>query len=230
MLILFKPWHSTQDLMDSIAHADWAVTFDAWKSSGICSLEHCIIMDNMQLIHECKTARDTHRNNHITRGHQAIRMDIDERNFIDCYDSQIEDEEFVMQTIQASDDLFSNHSYDTLLNINNIHVHSNFRLFNFQSDIFNITGTIEDATQTLDRETTWKQIYDAQKIEWRQRQKTQATTSVEMYQCLQIPSKSIHQIQPVNIPHPISTTSTTSSLASQKQWATASILLLINGH
>ena len=197
MLILFKPWRSTQDLINSVAHADclWEDNFDAWKNSGICSIEHRMIMDNMQLLHECKSARDTHRNNRITRGHQAIRLDIEERSFKSCDDAQIEDEEFVMHTIQAADDVFSNRSYDTLLNINDIHAHTSFKLFNFQSDTFNVTGTIEDATQTPDRETTWKRIYDARKIEWRQRQRLQATTSVEMYHPYEILSLPIRQIQ-----------------------------------
>ncbi|KIL63477.1 hypothetical protein M378DRAFT_79693, partial [Amanita muscaria Koide BX008] len=58
MLILFKPWRTAFDLRAS--QESWATAFDRFKTSSLCSHEFQDIMNNMQMLHECKDSRDEH--------------------------------------------------------------------------------------------------------------------------------------------------------------------------
>ena len=58
MLILFKPWRNAFDL--PTANKPWMVAFDEFQHSALCPLEFKGIMDNMQLLHECKDSHDDH--------------------------------------------------------------------------------------------------------------------------------------------------------------------------
>ncbi|KAI0038036.1 hypothetical protein FA95DRAFT_1460970, partial [Auriscalpium vulgare] len=54
MLILFKPWVHAADLRE--LGQSWLDAFTAFK--GVCSSDLLSIMDNMQLLHECRDSRD----------------------------------------------------------------------------------------------------------------------------------------------------------------------------
>ncbi|KAI0038798.1 hypothetical protein FA95DRAFT_1457456, partial [Auriscalpium vulgare] len=54
MLILFKPWVHAGDLRDQ--GQSWADAFAAFHAT--CSPDLISIMNNMQLLHECRDSRD----------------------------------------------------------------------------------------------------------------------------------------------------------------------------
>ncbi|KZT55304.1 hypothetical protein CALCODRAFT_437408, partial [Calocera cornea HHB12733] len=56
MLILFKPWRSATDLRGP--HPSWEAAFAAYGPQ--CPQRFKDIMDNMQIMHECKDSRDDH--------------------------------------------------------------------------------------------------------------------------------------------------------------------------
>lgn len=56
MLILFKPWRSVNDLRQH--GQSWAKAFADYLD--VCPENHCAIMNNMQMLHECKDSRDDH--------------------------------------------------------------------------------------------------------------------------------------------------------------------------
>lgn len=56
MLIFFKPWKQPRELLG--AHDSWQNAFNEFMSS--CSNVHQNIMNNMQLMHECKDSHDEH--------------------------------------------------------------------------------------------------------------------------------------------------------------------------
>ncbi|KAF8237219.1 hypothetical protein L208DRAFT_1105277, partial [Tricholoma matsutake] len=58
MLILFKPWRTTFDLHQP--NGSWSTAFKNYRSSTCCSNEFKELMDNMQLLHECKDKHDDH--------------------------------------------------------------------------------------------------------------------------------------------------------------------------
>ncbi|KAF8226031.1 hypothetical protein L208DRAFT_1226639, partial [Tricholoma matsutake] len=58
MLILFKPWQSAFDLR--MATESWMAAFNNFKMGTFCPPEFQSIMNNMQLLHECKDRCDDH--------------------------------------------------------------------------------------------------------------------------------------------------------------------------
>ncbi|KAF8240057.1 hypothetical protein L208DRAFT_1234682, partial [Tricholoma matsutake] len=65
MLILFRPWQTVFDLRRP--QELWETAFDNFKNSSLCSDEFKQMMNNMQLLHECKDSHDNHfreRHNH----------------------------------------------------------------------------------------------------------------------------------------------------------------------
>lgn len=63
MLILFKPWRNACDLRNP--NQSWADAFNGFLSQ--CSEKHRAVINNMQMLHECKDSRDDH---FIRRGSQ----------------------------------------------------------------------------------------------------------------------------------------------------------------
>ncbi|KAF8235803.1 hypothetical protein L208DRAFT_1221316, partial [Tricholoma matsutake] len=58
MLILFKPWRIAFDLHQP--NESGSTAFANYKSSPCCPNEFKELMDNMQLLHECKDNHDQH--------------------------------------------------------------------------------------------------------------------------------------------------------------------------
>lgn len=56
MLILFKPWRSPADLR--AGDNCWSVSFEEFL--GTMSVEHRNVIENMQVLHECRDSRDDH--------------------------------------------------------------------------------------------------------------------------------------------------------------------------
>ncbi|KAG2149574.1 hypothetical protein BD769DRAFT_1331743, partial [Suillus cothurnatus] len=56
MLILFKPWRSVSDLKKGTQ--SWTEVFDEFRHT--CSPAITYILNNMQILHECKDSRDDH--------------------------------------------------------------------------------------------------------------------------------------------------------------------------
>ncbi|KAG1843116.1 hypothetical protein DFJ58DRAFT_665437, partial [Suillus subalutaceus] len=54
MLVLFKPWRSVSDLKRDTQ--SWTEAFDTFQRT--CSNTVTSILNNMQILHECKDSRD----------------------------------------------------------------------------------------------------------------------------------------------------------------------------
>ncbi|KAG1748993.1 uncharacterized protein EDB91DRAFT_1047353, partial [Suillus paluster] len=54
MLILFKPWRSISDLKQTMQ--SWTESFESFKHT--CNDKVIAILNNMQILHECKDSRD----------------------------------------------------------------------------------------------------------------------------------------------------------------------------
>jgi len=65
MLIFFKPWRHAQDLR--CENESWSDAFEIFLRS--CSPETAKIIENMQLLHECKDSRDDHFTNRRSHMH-----------------------------------------------------------------------------------------------------------------------------------------------------------------
>ncbi|KAJ7710213.1 hypothetical protein B0H16DRAFT_1216139, partial [Mycena metata] len=56
MLILFKPWRHCSDLVRT--DQSWIEAYEEFLE--VCSPDVTMIINNMQLLHECKDSRDAH--------------------------------------------------------------------------------------------------------------------------------------------------------------------------
>jgi len=56
MLICFKPWQSVADLKQK--NKSWVEAFEIFHRTSSPTITH--ILDNMQILHECKDSRDDH--------------------------------------------------------------------------------------------------------------------------------------------------------------------------
>ncbi len=56
MLLLFVPWNSAQDLRK--VGQSWCDAFMEFRTSAPASILK--VMDNMQILHECRDSRDDH--------------------------------------------------------------------------------------------------------------------------------------------------------------------------
>ncbi|KAJ7779475.1 hypothetical protein DFH07DRAFT_721265, partial [Mycena maculata] len=56
MLILFKPWRHASDLLSGAQ--SWLDAYEDFLKD--CPAETLAVIDNMQLLHECKDSRDAH--------------------------------------------------------------------------------------------------------------------------------------------------------------------------
>ncbi|KIK53153.1 hypothetical protein GYMLUDRAFT_146703, partial [Collybiopsis luxurians FD-317 M1] len=57
MLIFFKPWRSPSDLRED--NQSWSQAFEAFIKTQ-CDVQTRKIINNMQLLHECRDSRDDH--------------------------------------------------------------------------------------------------------------------------------------------------------------------------
>ena len=72
MLILFKPWRSFSDLREQAQ--SWGIAFETYTQQ--MNLRHKEIINNMQVLHECRDSRDDHMQTRIrlrTRGGGSVR-------------------------------------------------------------------------------------------------------------------------------------------------------------
>lgn len=69
MLILFKPWRTVSDLKET--DEGWVLAFE--KFLATCPLRLRKIMDNMQVLHECKDSRDDHFQQRREKRVQGLR-------------------------------------------------------------------------------------------------------------------------------------------------------------
>lgn len=112
MLILFKPWRSVVDLR--IPGQSWIDAFTMFQSS--ISSAHAHVIENMQILHECKDSRDdhfrsrTHRIPHVSTSSSSVSMEDDPN-------SQSMDVDEMLEHLQSLDTVFSRHTEQGNLSI-----------------------------------------------------------------------------------------------------------------
>ena len=105
MLILFKPWRSLVDLRGG--SDNWADAFHNFVSTGVCSIKVSVVMDNMELVLQCKAARDSHATRKTSR---LKHIAIDKREVLEMEEDEYtlaEEEGIVLEDLHAQDALYS---------------------------------------------------------------------------------------------------------------------------
>ena len=173
MLIMFKPWRHTLDLC--APHETWSTAFETFMQN--CPFEKKAIMDNMQILHECKDSRDDHFTQRRVRNR----------------DRQNQVSDSVIQTTETTDNngLTENDNdsiLEHLLAIDNCHSASTEKsredvvscvTYAEESGLFSSLSTsphenpnnenLEEVNDdALSYEDIWKAEYDTRRLQWKQ--------------------------------------------------------------
>lgn len=87
MLIFFKPWRTEADLRGD--SASWSEAFNEFLSMGSCTNETRKVMNNMQILHECKDSKKTHyrmRKNRVPPNERTNERDPDQPSMDEIMD------------------------------------------------------------------------------------------------------------------------------------------------
>ena len=97
MLMLFKPWLKASDLRT--AGQTWSEAFEQFQQN--CPQKQKDIMNNMQILHECKDSRDDHFKNRRTRN-RTLRVSEEIRQSHHAYDNFAEgDQQEILEHLNS---------------------------------------------------------------------------------------------------------------------------------
>jgi hypothetical protein len=204
MLILFKPWRVEADLRGNIA--SWPEAFDEFSKS--CTKEMRRVMDNMQILHECKDSKDSHfrmRKNRAGRSRENNVQDrgLDQPNMDDVLD-HIESVEgyrsyATMESISDIMDCLSELENTRLFSTSDASVADSFG----ETERRPHTGCPERIMLPDDDtlEDQWKDTYEKRRDEWKRKLtnthvETAIAPSVNVMRPLVMTSAEASQISP----------------------------------
>ena len=172
MLMLFKPWRKEANLRGDAA--GWPEAFDEFAEC--CSKETRKVMDNMQILHECKDSKDSHfrtRRNHTVRSEKKTVQDreLDQLNMDEMLDHIGSVENYYSYAITES----ASHAMDCLSELESSGLFDVPR--NAVTDLPNETERCPrfecperimlPDDKTL--EDQWKSVYEKRRDEWKRK-------------------------------------------------------------
>jgi hypothetical protein len=184
MLILFKPWQTAFDLRTP--QDSWQTAFDNFKTSSLCSDEFKQMMNNMQLLHECKDSHDDHfHERHSCQLRLAPEIAVNETAPIEDTLEGINDSQ-ILQHLESIDDCYSEQKTCTNFNTLDCIEHAE------QGGLFYVTPSdahyrisLADCVHveqlhlnSVDLEGMWKTEYDCHHDTWKQKTTTHTDHSI----------------------------------------------------
>ena len=91
MLILFKPWHVVGDLRD--AGETWVQAFE--RFTGVCDKDTRRILDNMQVLHECKDVKDIEDRRRRDNRRNGTRSEWFDRHEVEQLAGDVDDDDLL---------------------------------------------------------------------------------------------------------------------------------------
>lgn len=175
MLIFFKPWRTAISLREG--HTTWSSAFDAFQSH--CSPEFSSMMNNMQILHECRDSRDDHfaerSNNRRTRAQQLPGSAAADSVFEDDVLATADTEADVLQHMQSISQLHSINSAKSDADvISSLEFAESSGMFGHEpSEIDQLDTTsscLEHVTDEVPaEESAWREDYEARRRKWKQK-------------------------------------------------------------
>jgi len=174
MLLLFKPWQRVADLKS--AEESWEFAFENFLALPECDLDIHEIMNNMQLLHECKDSRDSHMKNRnrqptgfvtsemINASQTAQEDDLNES----LHENALHN---LLVTVADKNSEKISRSSEDISSVLTHFENSGLCQMPLTSREFPADGVIEliDGSDT-GYENLWKNAYDARKLSWKERQ------------------------------------------------------------
>ena len=174
MLIVFKPWRDAMDLKTT--HLSWHEAFQSWKTSADYTPEINQLLNNMNLLNECKDSRDNHFKNRNRQTTDIISENvINESRMVE--DDELTtgiDEEALHDLLQDLNGRMARSlegDDPEILNVIGCLEHSGLLNTEEESEIINVEGSIEQiGNDTESYEAEWKATYDKRKAVWKQKE------------------------------------------------------------
>jgi hypothetical protein len=167
MLLLFKPWRIVSDLRD--ACTSWESTFEVLKEG--LSIDHVRVMDNMQVLHECRDSRNDHMQ---TRMRERSRGNAGSSSFDGTPGNDVEEIDMteVLEHLEDIDRMSSRKQEEASKDAQEcIEELTNAGFFNTLSDpLPSGSGGVEaDVAVANDEllEDEWRDVYEKRKAAWK---------------------------------------------------------------
>ena len=177
MLILFKPWRNAADLRNQ--GQTWVAAFENFKS--LCSSNIITLMNNMQLLHECKENGHDHFERLKRRRQIPLNYKCPTTTTITNDDFIHEDHEAILEHLESISSCNSCNVAQSLNNVldcvisaeasgmyDNSKFTSNISLSNNATNTSTLTSLEEIQNQDFSLEDQWKTEYELQRDKWKQ--------------------------------------------------------------
>lgn len=175
MLIFFKPWRTGSDLLGS--YTNWVESFNVLKAS--LSPNKIRILDNMQVLHECKDSRDDHfrkrrhRETLYPEGHRGLLVEHGEDMLHSHYDeTDLLNNLYHIDIMNTKRAMAESKECSVVLDImKNSGIFSDEHLFasstDTPTDMLNETDITLGTDINMDLEHLWKRTYEGRRESWK---------------------------------------------------------------
>lgn len=184
MLLLFRPWHRVSDIKED--NRSWVDTYDEFYS-GLAKGDYVkTVIDNMQVLHECKDSRDDHFNNRRNHRRNFISQDLmgmGRAVVNDDLGNEVDDIDLLTH-LNMVDSCHSTKINKANANVEECVTHAE------SSGLFSSCGKLpgeagyEDSSEwahlvdikDINVEVTWKAAYDLRRERWKRKETAPQTT------------------------------------------------------
>jgi hypothetical protein len=177
MLILFKPWRHANDLRDN--GQTWQDAFNEFLR--VCPTRLKGVMDNMQILHECRDSRDDHfsgrRNKGRNRSNRVPTELVGDRIVADdVFGESDEDESFILSHFEsienARSEWKSRSRTQTLECLRHVEESGRYRTRHPRVstvDLAHSSIQLIESDKTSDLEEIWRKTYQDRRENWKKR-------------------------------------------------------------
>lgn len=173
MLILFKPWKHACDLRSP--GQSWSDAFEHFLR--LCPTDKKAVMDNMQILHECRDSRDDHfaeRRNSGRNRSNRVSVDLLGENTADDEFDGLDHNALILNHFEAIDNAHSqrmSNSKDAvrqcLHSADKTGLHQTARQQNPSTGLNNTLFELGPDTKATSLEETWRKAYDDRRDRWK---------------------------------------------------------------
>lgn len=192
MLIMFKPWRIPSQIREN--NSSWQSAFACFRDRDDMNLHHLKIMDNINMLHECKESRDKDYQRRF-RSNPAFMPQTDHEQIIRCtdgnpmaseddFDHDIESPDMDTTILQVAAKVEQEKNRVISDIVRKGHVSGLFGLNNYEvPQTTSVLAAQPSSSQDREMELTWQTEYERLKAQWKEEQTmlllSHAATNVE---------------------------------------------------
>jgi len=199
MLVLFKPWRVVEDLR---THGQtWVDAFNEFME--VCDESIKSLLDNMQVLHECRDAKDVEDRRRRDARHDNFRSGWSQRNEVEQFAGDVFEDDLldhIDSVVNFASDRNSRVNADVVDCLNELEMSGIFSIpDNREGQAANPIDPVDDLhlPEDLPLEDMWKTAYENRRSMWKQRLRTPPENSFVPEQAQNIPIVSTLDATPV---------------------------------